>query len=212
MGAEKVIGDPDAVSAISNASTSYTIAHMLKYRKPRRRASHTLKCLVSLALLFVCYFMCYWCTQIRVISSGAMQRTALLATAKKKAQRFGMLILLYINDAYYTTTLSFLCNLDTINSTYIDTLLTVTSSSHTASKLKRAFPKISVQTITFSENNALGFNDFAYYKLIAERLRIQNMLIQFNGAGRKVAFKTGTSHNWQDVWTIQLTQNHFVLA
>ncbi len=134
----------------------------------------TLKRLVSLALLF----MCYWCTESSVISLGAMQRTAVLATAKQKAQRFGMVMLLYLNDAYYATTQSFLCNLSAINSTYFDTLLIVTASSHTASKLKRAFPKISVQTITFSENQALGFNDFAYYKLTAERLRIQNILIQ----------------------------------
>jgi len=35
-----------------------------------------------------------------------------------------------------------------------------------------------VHTTTFSKNQALGFNDFAYYQLIAERLSIQNMLIQ----------------------------------
>lgn len=64
--------------------------------------------------------------------------------------------------------------------------------------------------LTFFEQSSNHEGSFLFEEKSAKT--IQNMLIQFNGAGRKVAFKTGTSHNRQDAWTIQLTQNHIVLA
>lgn len=41
---------------------------------------------------------------------------------------------------------------------------------------------------------------------------IQDLLLQYDRIGKKSAFKTGTSHNRQDAWTIRLTKNHIVLV
>ena len=68
----------------------------------------------------------------------------------------------------------------------------------------------SASGLRFFENSHLENASFLFQEKSARA--IQNMLIQFDGAGRKVAFKTGTSHNRQDAWTVQLTQNHIVLA
>jgi penicillin-binding protein 1C len=64
--------------------------------------------------------------------------------------------------------------------------------------------------LTFFEQSSNHEGSFLFEEKSAKT--VQNMLIQFNGIGRKVAFKTGTSHNRQDAWTIQLTQKHIVLA
>lgn len=41
---------------------------------------------------------------------------------------------------------------------------------------------------------------------------VQNLLLQEDRSGNVTLFKTGTSHNRQDAWTIALTKNHIVLA
>ena len=64
--------------------------------------------------------------------------------------------------------------------------------------------------LTFFENGEKRKKSFLFETASAKA--IQNMLIQHNGAGRKVAFKTGTSHNRQDAWTVQLTKDHIVLT
>ena len=64
--------------------------------------------------------------------------------------------------------------------------------------------------LTFFENNEKNNENFLFEA--GSSKAIQNMLIQFDGTGRKVAFKTGTSHNRQDAWTVQLTEHHIVLA
>lgn len=101
-----------------------------------------------------------------------------LTTARQKADRHGAVTLLYLNDAYVRMTRSFLCNLQALNSSYIDSLLVLSTSSRSAGALKKSFPKLSLLTIPFSKNQALGFNDLAYYELTAERLRILNMFVQ----------------------------------
>ena len=65
--------------------------------------------------------------------------------------------------------------------------------------------------LVFLKNSVTKMNESFLFEEKSAKA-IQNMLIQFDGAGRKVAFKTGTSHNRQDAWTVQLTQNHIVLA
>lgn len=64
--------------------------------------------------------------------------------------------------------------------------------------------------LTFFENDDESEKSFLFEAASAKT--IQNMLIQYDGAGRKVAFKTGTSHNRQDAWTVQLTKEHIVLV
>ncbi|MAT87797.1 MAG: penicillin-binding protein 1C [Aestuariivita sp.] len=68
----------------------------------------------------------------------------------------------------------------------------------------------SVSGLSFFENSNIKNASFLFEEKSARA--IQNMLIQYDGAGRRVAFKTGTSHNRQDAWTVQLTENHIVLA
>ena len=41
---------------------------------------------------------------------------------------------------------------------------------------------------------------------------VQNLLLQTEGQGRAVQFKTGTSHNRQDSWAVALTADHIVLT
>ena len=152
---------------------------MFRPLKSRQHAIRLRRCLTWLRFLLLFLFACYWCaTSTRLTSREVAQRRAVLATARRKAQLYGVVTLLYLNAAYHTTTKSFICNLNAVNSTYINALLVITSSLHTARELEREFPQLSVHTTTFSKNQALGFNDFAYYQLIAERVSIQNMLIQ----------------------------------
>ena len=64
--------------------------------------------------------------------------------------------------------------------------------------------------LTFTEASVKKGSRFLFEKSSSQV--IQDLLIQYDGTGRKSAFKTGTSHDRQDAWTIQLTKDHLVMA
>ena len=72
---------------------------------------------------------------------------------------------------------------------------------NTASKLTF----LNGQSEVFSENDAPLFNQETADQLL-------HLLIQEMPNGEKVAFKTGTSYARQDAWSIQIYEDHWVLA
>ena len=64
--------------------------------------------------------------------------------------------------------------------------------------------------IVFNEAVTHKNNKFLFEQASART--IQDLLIQHDRVGNKSAFKTGTSHNRQDAWTIRLTKNHITLV
>ena len=64
--------------------------------------------------------------------------------------------------------------------------------------------------LVFSESIAQKNSEFLFEQASART--IQDLLIQHDRIGKKSAFKTGTSHNRQDAWTVRLTKSHIILV
>jgi len=65
-------------------------------------------------------------------------------------------------------------------------------------------------TLVFSDSIAQKNSEFLFEQAAART--IQDLLIQHDRIGKKSAFKTGTSHNRQDAWTVRLTKSHIILV
>ena len=121
-----------------------------------------------------------WDAKLLRSESGfdAVTKATLLNRCSLISESHGFVYLLFTNNAFVEMTKNWICNMQSIAPKVLMQTVVLADCSDTVMQLTEMEPRLNYFIYESDYGDAASFGTFAYYRIVLERLFIQNMIIQ----------------------------------
>jgi hypothetical protein len=102
----------------------------------------------------------------------------LIHTAKRINAESGFVYLLFLNAGFLEMTKNWICNALRVANEIFRNVLFISTDTETTRKLSAFKSDLHIFTLASDLRRSVSFGSFSYYKVVLERLELQNMLLQ----------------------------------